>query len=538
MTWQDYKKNFENNTKISENHYILGIDLGTTNSVISFWNDSSKKVEPIDISNGFGKISMPSVVQYRQDEDEWIVGSEAERSIKIYPESTIRSIKRKMGSDSKIQLGKDYTPEEISAKILTELIQSVYNINPNAEIAGLVVSVPYDFDDAAKKATISAIEIAGLSDKLIQLIEEPKAAALTYNFRSDLKKDENILIFDFGGGTLDITIFNIAEKTDKIIKLQVLSMGGKDAHGGDVIDDILTNYSLKVIEEKTGLTASELPPENLAEVYLRAREAKERLSGLKSFRLPFTFCNPPFVENITRESFEALIDDFIKKTHTLVQNSLNEAYFEPLAPESISRVLLEGGSSAMPWVKNMLVEIFGESKVFASERPALDISLGAAYYAAIKMGRLNTIDVGNDVTNSVEFEVVLPHDIGIEVQNSGKKIFFPIIRRGTPYPLAKKSHIFTLLGENYNTVKSFELKILERMSKNDPLEDCRTIGEIEIKGLPIRPTGKMRIEITLMAEEDGGIIEGIVKDLGFFKEYPPSGYEKSFVPSRFDKKIL
>ena len=209
MNWSEYKEQIENKGRLSEDYYILGIDLGTTNSIISYWDVVNGRPEPIDISNGFGKIPMPSVVQYRKEDDEdgeWVIGEEAFRSMKIYPETTIRSIKRKMGTNETINIdGKDYLPEEISAKILTELIEHCKGLNPKAEIAGLVVSVPYDFDDAAKKATMKACELAGLSENLICLIEEPKAAALAYNFRHQLNQDEKIMVFDFGGGTLDIT---------------------------------------------------------------------------------------------------------------------------------------------------------------------------------------------------------------------------------------------------------------------------------------------------------------------------------------------
>jgi molecular chaperone DnaK len=153
LNWEEYKRQIEEKGALPEDWYILGIDLGTTNSVISYWDGGGRRPEPIDISNGFGKIPLPSVVQFRQDADssEWVVGEEAFRSMKIYPETTVRSIKRKMGTDETISLdGEPYLPEDISAKILTELVSHAQNVNPKAEIAGAAVSVPYDFDDAAK----------------------------------------------------------------------------------------------------------------------------------------------------------------------------------------------------------------------------------------------------------------------------------------------------------------------------------------------------------------------------------------------------
>jgi len=547
LNWEDYRAEIEAKGNLSEDWYILGIDLGTTNSVVSYWNNTAKKPEVIDTSNGFGKVPLPSVVQFRPDDDgegEWVVGEEAYRSMRIYPETTIRSIKRKMGSNETTVIdGKAYLPEEISAKILKELVAYCNSLNPKAEIAGLVVSVPYDFDDSAKKATMRACELAGLADKLICLIEEPKAAALAYNFRRELIHDEKIMVFDFGGGTLDITLFHVVEKSDSHIKLQVISEGGEAYHGGDNVDETLLEKSLSLIFDKVGQSKADIAPENMAELILRSREAKERLSGVKSFRIPFTFCIPPFVEQITREAFEELISPFIEKTRKLVLKALREAYTGAVYADNVDRVLLEGGSSDMPWVKDMLIGIFNdEQKIYTSERPAWDISLGATYYAAMKMGLLSSPDIetGGNATPqmNVEFEVTVPHDIGFEIASGTRKTFFPMIRRGTSYALAKKSHVFTLSGNNDEEMTGLDLKILERIDRDDKLEDCKLIGEIGIRGLPVRPSGKTRLRITLTVEEEGGLVKGSVEDLGFGGEYKPSGFNENFDPSRFVKVII
>lgn len=543
MNWEEYKREIEKKGSLPEDWYILGIDLGTTNSIISYWDNINEKPEPIDISNGFGKVPLPSVVQYRKEEDEaegeWVVGEEAYRSMKIYPETTIRSIKRKMGTNETVEIdGKKYLPEEISAKILTELIEHCQNMNPKAEIAGLVVSVPYDFDDSAKKATMKACELAGLSDKLICLIEEPKAAALAYNFRHQLGENEKIMVFDFGGGTLDITLFHVVEKNDKIIKLQVISEGGEAYHGGDNVDEALVEKCYEFIENKTGQGKDTIDIENQVELITRAREAKERLSGVKSFRIPFTFCIPPFVEQISREAFEELISDFIRKTEKLVLKAMREVYSGAITADDIARVLLEGGSSQMPWVKEMLIGIFNtDSKIYTSERPALDISLGATYYAAMKMGLLSHADIESEKIN-VEFEVTVPHDIGLEITDGTKRSFFTMIKRGTPYALAKKSQIFTLSGDTPEDMTTFDLKIMERINKEDKIDRCKLIGEVNIKGLPERESGKTKLKITLQVEEEGGMVKGSVEDMGNGNEIEASGFKQSFDPSRFEKTVV
>ena len=528
MRWDEYRDLIAEKGGLPENYYVLGIDLGTTNSVISYWDNSAKKPEVIDLSNGFGKIPMPSVVQFRKDDytgdSEWVIGEEAYRSMKIYPETTIRSVKRQMGTSDKIVFGKEsYKPEEISAKILSELVAHCHNLNPKAEIAGVVVSVPYDFDDAAKKATVRACELAGLTDSLICLIEEPKAAALAYNFRHNLNKGEKIMVFDFGGGTFDITIFHVVDKDESHIKLQVIGEGGEASHGGDNIDDIILKECYRIIEEKTGQAKESIDIENQTDLIIKAREAKERLSGVKSFRIPFTFCVPPFVEQLTRERFNELIHDFMGKTKALVLSTLQDAYAGAISPDEIDRVLLEGGSSQMPWVRDMLAEIFGgDSKIYSAERPALDISIGATYYAAMKMGLLNNPDI---VTEGpmVEFEVAVPHDIGLEVATPNGLQFFTMIKRGTPYVLAKKSRVFTLSGDTLEDMTTFRLKVLERIDKDDTIDTCKLIGEFNLNNLPERPSGKTKLKITLSVTEEGGLVTGSVEDMGFGEEFEASG---------------
>ena len=543
MNWEDYKKQIEEKGALPEDWYILGVDLGTTNSIISFWDDASGKPEPIDISNGFGKIPMPSVVQFRGEDNEtsgaggeWVIGEEAYRSMKIYPETTIRSIKRKMGTQETVLIdGKEYLPEEISAKILQELITHCHSLNPKAEIAGLVVSVPYDFDDSAKKATMRACQLAGLEDKLICLIEEPKAAALAYNFRHQLEKDEKILVFDFGGGTLDITLFHVVEKDTNRIKIQVISEGGEAFHGGDNIDEMILSQCYDFINKKTNQVKDDIAIENQVELISRARETKERLSGVKSFRIPFTFCIPPFVEQMTRDTFEEIIHPFIDKTRKLVLKALREAYKGSVKPDEVHRVLLEGGSSQMPWVRDMLIDIFNtEDKIYVSERPALDISLGATYYAAMKMGRLSQPDLESEKM-AVEFEVTVPHDIGLELTQGTRKSFFTMIRRGTSYALAKKSQTFTLSGDTPEDMTVFDLKIMERIDKDDTIERCKLIGEVHIAGLPQRPSGKTKLKITLLVEEESGLVRGSVEDVGLGEEYPSSGFKQNFDPRRANK---
>jgi len=539
MNFEEYKQTI-NKQGLLEDDYILGIDLGTTHSVISYWSKNKKNAEPIDMSNGFGKIPMPSVVQFRKEEldEEWIVGEEALNSYSIYPETTILSVKTLMGSEQKLEiLRQTYLPEEISSMILKALLRQVKSINPKSNCIGVVVSTPYDFDDAAKKATIRACHMAGLGESLIGLIEEPKAAALAYNYYHPFKENERLLVFDFGGGTLDITLFQVQKITEKTQTLKVLSEGGEAKHGGDIIDGLIFAYFIEELEKK-GFPRETLTKENICELQIRSKETKERLSGAAKVRVPFGFCNPPFILPFSRQEFESIIEVFIEKTKNLLLRTLQEAYKGAIKPDEIDKILLEGGSSQMPWVKAMMLQVFNDqSKIYASERPALDISLGATLYAAMKMGVHEQKDL---VTGSslVNFELCVPHDIGFEVEVNQQKTFFSMISRGTPYQLAKRSQVFTLTGESDEDMTQLSVKILERIHKEKGIDGCSLIGDVEINGLPKRPSGETQIRIELGIDESTGVVKGSVLDIGYKDIHEPSGFSKHFIPLRHERILL
>ena len=489
---------------LTENEYIVGIDLGTTHSVISYYHNAKHHAEAIDMSNGFGKIPLASAVQFRKDElsEEWIVGDEAASSYMVYPDSTVLSVKTKMGSGEKITLHhQEFLPEEISAKILSALLDQLTAMNPLAQIVAVVVSVPYDFDDSAKKATLRSCELAGFSKQLICLIEEPKAAALAYNNKYPFKNNEVIMVFDFGGGTLDITVFKVLELMDQQQTLTVLSEGGEARHGGDVLDRLLYEHFIGILEEK-GVATDTLSNESKAELSMRARETKERLSGATKVRVPFGMCNPPFVQTITREDFHRISESFIHKTKQLIQRTLQDAYQGSIQASEVNKILLEGGSSQMPWVKELMKEIFVDQNcIYISDRPALDISLGACYYAAMKMGIHQQKDL---LTRSslVNFEVCVPHDIGFEVDVNSRKTFYTMISRGTPYRLAKRSQVFVLQGDSEEEMTTLSVRILERIHKERGINGCSLIGDVMVTGLPKRPSGETQIRVELSIEEE------------------------------------
>ncbi len=540
MDWKYYRKKIIEEKVFKDNWFVIGIDLGTTNTVVSYWSAKDNKPITVDMSDGFGKIPMPSVVQYRDDDgEEWVVGYEAYNTLKIYEDTTIRSIKRKMGTNEAIKLGeKHYLPEEISAKILNKAIDSCYKINPNAEIAGVVITVPYSFDDSAKRATVKACEIAGIKDNVLALVEEPKSATLAYTLRHQLKENEKILVFDFGGGTLDLTLFKVNKSDNESINLTVISEGGKAYHGGDNIDEILLDEGFKLIKEKTGKSKTDVNIQHKVDLFLKMVDAKERLSKTKKAKIPYTFCIPPFVQSLTKESYEDLIFDFIEQTRNIVIQCLKDSYEGAIMPSEVDKIILLGGSSKNTWVKDLLVDIFdSEDKIYVSEKPALDISIGATYLGAMKMGLFEKKDISS-TRREIKFETVVPHDIGLIVSRRGQKKFVPLIQRGTPYQLAKKSKTFQLSAGSEEEMTKFLLELYERINVNDDVKDCKVVGKIQFNNLPKRPVGKTKLKITLSVLEESGLVRGVLQDLGYKEEFLPSGYKEIFEPDRHNTIIV
>ncbi len=538
MDWKYYRKKIVDEKIFKDNWFVIGIDLGTTNTVASYWSVKDEKPITIDMSDGFGKVPMPSVVQYRDDSKEWVVGYEAFNTLKIYEETTIRSIKRKMGTKEVITLGdKDYLPEEITAKILESIINNCYKINPNAEIAGVIITIPYSFDNSAKKATLDACKIVGIEENILALIEEPKVVTLTYSLKHQFKKDEKMLIFDFGGGTLDLTLFKVNESDNKGLKLNVISEGGKGYHGGDNIDEILLNEGFRLIKEKTGLSKGEINTQHRVELFLKVVDAKERLSKTKKSKIPYTFCIPPFVQSLSKEEYEELIHNFIEQTKTVVLQCLKNTYYGAIEPSEIDKIILLGGSSKNIWVKDLLVDIFGDKeKIYISEKPELDISVGATYLSAMKMGLIEEKDISS-TRYEIKFETVVSHDIGLIVSKRGKKKFLPLIQRGTPYKLAKKSKTFKLSASTEEEMTEFSLELFERINLDDDIDDCKFIGKVQFSNLPKRPIGKTKLKVTLSVVE-GGLVKGIVEDLGYNDEFLPSGYLENFEPNKYSTVVV
>ncbi|MBF0515664.1 MAG: Hsp70 family protein [Nitrospirae bacterium] len=411
---------------------ICGIDLGTTNSCISYLRQGKPFVVPVE---GTSTI-MPSVVSYDERNDKIIVGREALNRLAAFPNHTVRSIKRLMGKGTKVHLGnKTFTAEEVSSFILKTLVEKAEVITGNT-IKKAVITVPAYFDDAQRRATISAGELAGL--EVLRIVNEPTAASLVYDYvdNEDALTSPYILVYDLGGGTFDVSILELKGE----IK-EVLASCGDTALGGDDFDERLTSLFMRNLKEKTGMDFS---ADNRA-LHVRLKEIAEKTKIILSDN-PYTTVKEASIVTIdgepvnldievTRDDYEDMIRDLVNKTIEKVYEALKEAR---LSSSDIGEVLLVGGTTRTPIVQRALADVF-DIPIAHSLDPDLCVSLGAAVQSGLITGEpLGHILI--DVTS---------HSLGIKTADifdentMGADHFSMIIRRNTKVPVRKADIYYT-----------------------------------------------------------------------------------------------
>ena len=468
---------------------ILGIDLGTTNSVVSYMQEDGKwKVIP----NPEGPNTTPSVVAFKPDGEE-IVGFAAKRQLLTNPD-TVASIKRKMGTNEKVHINcinKDFTPQEISAKILAYMKKYAED-NLGQKISKAVITCPAYFNDAQRQATKDAGTIAGLD--VVRIINEPTAAALAYGEESNSDKDQKILVYDLGGGTFDVSILDIADGT-----FEVIATAGDNKLGGDDWDNVLAAYIKDQIKAQYGV---DLSNDKMASQRLKeeAEKAKIALSSqLKvTISLPFIAMtqNGPvnFEMDLTRAKFEELTRDLLRRTEEPVRRALQDA---KLTANDLHEIIMIGGSTRMPAVLELVKRLTGKTPNI-SVNPDEAVSVGAAIQGGVIRGDKKDVLL-LDVT---------PLTLGIETMGG---VMTALINRNTTIPTTK-SQVFSTAEDNQPSVD-----IMVYQGERPMARDNKLIGSFRLDGIRPARRGQPRIEVTFNIDVNG-IVNVKAKDLDTNKE--------------------
>ncbi|MDR1542054.1 MAG: DUF5716 family protein [Clostridiales bacterium] len=508
MNWKRYKTYFQDN-KPDESHFITGIDLGDDSSALAFYNVLRGQSEIMDPSGGYGRASVPTMMQYASKSKEWIFGEYAMLNKGVGAEITLVSLMEKLGRKEFIDLdGKAARVATVLGMYLKELIGGLKNINPKAEVAGIVACIPNYMDEAAKDELKWAFKAAGCDGELVCLASD-RECALTAYFAASKPRSELLLLLDYGARELRGGVYQI-DPAANYIDVAAKSVMLDKSLGASQIDKELVKLFLESFPKEV----SKQEMEQLSSFLYQHKDFLLQNSWKKPVKLYFNFVYPPLQCSITQERMRALIKPFEESFEKFISNLLSiNADNTPISKNDISTVACVGGGFEMQWVKDSIARLLPKSRVVFFKHSKGALAEGAALICAKKLEILDSPSV------IVADQLRLTEDYGIAVRANRKEVFVPVVNRGS-FWWEQNSKLFFIVNQ---PVKNGMTLPLFRRDQNGEVRHMETM---RLEGLPDRPRGVTKLKLDMRFE---GIhtLKAKIADCGFGEMYPKSDYEKT-----------
>jgi molecular chaperone HscC len=487
---------------------VVGIDLGTTNSLVSYWSEEGAKIIP----NVFGEKLTPSVVSIDEN-DEILIGKVAKERLISHPNLTVAAFKRYMGTDKKIQLGRySFSPEELSCFILKSLKEDAEAFL-GEEVTEAVISVPAYFNDLQRKATKRAAEIAGL--RVERLISEPTAAAITYGLHQE-ESETKFVVFDLGGGTFDVSILEMFEGV-----MEVRAIAGNNFLGGEDFTNLLVNYFID--KEKINLEA--LSFKDRAALYKQGEMCKRSIGETGTGTMTFILADINYEVNIDKLQFEKLAEKLLLKLSHPIERALMDA---DVSPREVDAVILIGGATRMPIIKNIVGKMFGKLP-YSNINPDEAVALGAAIQVALKER--------NEALSEIILTDVCPYTLGIEHAKQKDKdtfeagYFTPIIERNNPIPVSRVKPFVTI----YDNQDRINVEIYQGESRR--VEENIKLGELIVK-VPRGNAGSQGIDVRFTYDINGILeVEVLVLSTGVKERMVINNSKEDMTEEEIEKRL-
>jgi molecular chaperone DnaK (HSP70) len=521
MHWKHYK-NLPDTQKRDESYYIIGLDIGNDTSGIACYNIAENAPETIDLSGGYGKPSIPTVMQYIAETREWVYGEYAILNRGVGTEVTLSDLIQRLGSSDYIDVAeKPKSVVSILALFLKEILSNVKNINPKAEIVGIVAAIPAYFSEKAQAELMQAFKAAGYERELIALVPD-RECVFTHHYQRHTPREERALLFDYGSREVRGGLYHVMPQGDTLAVKSISSLFDDTIGTVSIVSDVCDMFESFLLAQQSEKSLSRQMTEQVsAFVYQNKDMLFQKTIRTKAAKLYFNFAYPPFQQTLNNDDATRLVKPYKQRFNCFMREVLQKnLYEEEIRPQDISTVLCVGGGFEMLWAREAVGEMYTQAQVRFHKNAKLVTAEGAALVAAQRLG------IAEGPAVSLEDKHQLTFDIGL----SDGKAFLPLAERNSFWWQNHTDKLILVnraIGDPHDWTKNELYALRLRLARRNSSGEAQHLADLDLIGLPERPKGTTRLGIGLEFASNKDVTVK-VRDLGFGELFPQSEYEKAF----------